>query len=430
MYKLLKKKAPGCIILHENIVDFNGQLIAVDAPNQIRKYTMPIINNGDSTWAHIRAAHFKSISYLNNGNLPIYIFDGPSPSIKKDVLRDRRKNRIKAMHKLNNDKDNKLTDEEKIRLQKRCYSFKKKHIDDIKEYFDYIGLPYIQATGEADIVCAELNKLNIVRGVASEDWDILPFGAPNMLRDFSNKKIIQEIVLEKALEEMELTQDQFIDICILLGTDYCSAIRGITPIRIYEEYKKCGSMESFMHHINTVNDNNLARKIIIPKDFINKWVEIKKYYQNTSINTNIMNRNFVWAEPDPAKLFNFLHSHGFSKKNANKQINNIMILYKNYKIHGKVVSKFCNRCNNKYVKYYKFKNKSRRSYESPWNKNKMRNNNWYNNNTSNNVYKKKGQRTQETYFDKKTVSKHKYCPNKHSKTNCWKKQIFNSANCS
>lgn len=42
---------------------------------------------------------------------------------------------------------------------------------------------------------------------------------------------IKEFHLNKVLEGLELTHEQFIDLCILLGCDYCETIRGIGPKR-------------------------------------------------------------------------------------------------------------------------------------------------------------------------------------------------------
>ncbi|KAG6495487.1 hypothetical protein ZIOFF_043312 [Zingiber officinale] len=58
-----------------------------------------------------------------------------------------------------------------------------------------------------------------VFAVASEDMDTLTFEAPRFLRhlmDPSSKKIsVMEFEVSKVLEELRLTMDQFIDLCIL-----------------------------------------------------------------------------------------------------------------------------------------------------------------------------------------------------------------------
>jgi XPG I-region. len=42
----------------------------------------------------------------------------------------------------------------------------------------------------------------------------------------SKKDIINEICLETALKELDLTYEQFVDLCILCGCDYMETIDG------------------------------------------------------------------------------------------------------------------------------------------------------------------------------------------------------------
>jgi flap endonuclease-1 len=76
--------------------------------------------------------------------------------------------------------------------------------------------------------------------------DTLTFRSPVLLRHLTfseaRKMPISEIYLERVLEGLELTMDQFIDLCILLGCDYCDSIKGIGPMRamqLIKEYKNC-----------------------------------------------------------------------------------------------------------------------------------------------------------------------------------------------
>ena len=48
---------------------------------------------------------------------------------------------------------------------------------------------------------------------------------------------MQEIDRTVALQELGLTDDQFIDLCILMGCDYCGTIRGIGAVRALQLIK-------------------------------------------------------------------------------------------------------------------------------------------------------------------------------------------------
>ncbi|KAG6520142.1 hypothetical protein ZIOFF_017176 [Zingiber officinale] len=93
-----------------------------------------------------------------------------------------------------------------------------------------MGVPNIEAPCEAEAQCVALCKSDKVFAVALKDMDTLTFGAPRFLRhlmDSSSKKIsVMEFEVPKVLEELRLTMDQFIDLCILSGYDYCDTIKG------------------------------------------------------------------------------------------------------------------------------------------------------------------------------------------------------------
>jgi hypothetical protein len=76
----------------------------------------------------------------------------------------------------------------------------------------------------------ELGAMMQVYAVASEDMDSLTFGSTRFLRHLmeptSRKIPVMEFEIAKVLQELNLTMDQFVDLCILCGCDYCDTIRG------------------------------------------------------------------------------------------------------------------------------------------------------------------------------------------------------------
>jgi flap endonuclease-1 len=51
---------------------------------------------------------------------------------------------------------------------------------------------------------------------------------------------------------MQLTTEQFVDLCILLGCDYCGTIRGIGPKKAVELIKQHKSIEVILENIDRV----------------------------------------------------------------------------------------------------------------------------------------------------------------------------------
>ncbi|XP_056165149.1 flap endonuclease 1-like [Syzygium oleosum] len=117
-----------------------------------------------------------------------------------------------------------------------------------------MGVPVVEAPSEAEAQCAALCKAGKVYAVASEDMDTLTFGAPRFLRhlmDPSSRKVpVIELEISKILEEMNLDMDQFIDLCILSGCDYCESIRGIGGLTALKLIRQHGSIENILENIN------------------------------------------------------------------------------------------------------------------------------------------------------------------------------------
>jgi flap endonuclease-1 len=64
--------------------------------------------------------------------------------------------------------------------------------------------------------------------------DALTFGSSMLLRRLTfseaRKMPIMEFELPKVLDGLGLTMPQFVDLCILLGCDYCDTIRGASRV--------------------------------------------------------------------------------------------------------------------------------------------------------------------------------------------------------
>ena len=110
-----------------------------------------------------------------------------------------------------------------------------------------MGVPVIQAPGEAEAQCSYMCANGKVDAVCTEDTDCLVFGATTMVRDLNNKKEpLTEISRQAMLEGLSLTEEQFIDMCILCGCDYSSKIEGIGPVKAYKFIQDLGSIEKVL----------------------------------------------------------------------------------------------------------------------------------------------------------------------------------------
>ena len=120
-------------------------------------------------------------------------------------------------------------------------------IEDAKTLVRHLGVPLVEAEGEAEAQCAVLCREGKAFATATEDMDALTFGTPFLLRGFNSKKEpITQIELAKVLEGFEMTMTEFVDLCIMCGCDYTKSIHGVGPIKAFKYIKEHGNIEKVL----------------------------------------------------------------------------------------------------------------------------------------------------------------------------------------
>lgn len=288
--------------------NFKNKKIAIDISILIYKVIISIRNSGaDFTnqkgeiTSHILGLFNKTIELLHNNIIPIYVFDGKPPELKYKTLEDRKNNKKKALEKM----EQATTEEEKIKYFKRCVSITKEQWDQCRDLLTTMGIPYVNAPEEADSQCAYLAKNGFVDAVLTEDMDILTFGSPKIVRNLTSHKVEPtEIKLENLLNKLELNQEQFIEFCILLGSDYCPGIPDLKPDEIFNYFNKSKNIKNTI--VSMEKDG-----IKIPIDF--DYQKTKDYFLNPTI-LEIKEEELKLKKPDCDKLIKKLvNEYGFIK---------------------------------------------------------------------------------------------------------------------
>jgi 5'-3' exonuclease len=127
-----------------------------------------------------------------------------------------------------------------------------------KELFDILSVPWMDAPLEAETMCADLCKRGLVKAALSEDTDVLAYASPIFLSklDVAHGTCIS-IDYEELIEELEITSDTFLDVCIMCGTDYNKNIRGVGPEGAYKLLKIHETIEGV--GLNTVHDTTVLK---------------------------------------------------------------------------------------------------------------------------------------------------------------------------
>ncbi|KAM0843554.1 hypothetical protein ACQ4PT_022549 [Festuca glaucescens] len=337
--KLLADHAPKAM-REQKFESYFGRRIAVDASMVIYGFLIVVgrtgaemlTNEAGDITSHVLGMFNRTIRLLEAGIKPVYVFDGKPPEMKGGELAKRYAKRADATEELS--KAVETGDAEAIeKFSKRTVKVTKQHNEDCKRLLRLMGVPVVEAPCEAESQCAALAKNDKVYAVASEDMDSLTFGAPRFVRhlmDPSSKKIpVMEFEVSKILEELEFTMDQFIDLCILCGCDYCDSIKGIGSVTALKLIREHGSIEGILENIN-------KEKYHIPEDW--PYKEARRLFKEPDVTLDIP--ELKWTAPDEEGLINFLvKESGFNQDRVTKAIEKIKSA-KNKSSQGRLESFF------------------------------------------------------------------------------------------
>ena len=342
LYKFITK---NCSEIYKtvSIYDIKNKSCIIDGMQHIytqliymRSKNKEVITKDGKNISHIHGLINSLTYYFKNGIIPVFIFDGKSPDIKRKKIDERKqilKQNLKKLKELeiqkNNIDDNikniqnmqsngetfnidnmETTDsilvgtppegynlyeeiqkmqnvqDEYKKIYKKSIVLKDYFITDWIEILEFLGIPVMKATGEADPLCAYiLQKNKNIYGIISDDSDMLVFGAPRLMRKSVNQQftIIELNELIKSINnllkndptcdnEICFTKDNLIEFSLLLGTDYANF------------NLKVGFSDAYL--LLKYYMNNGLKSLVHDED-IEKFNNIKKYYTNLEFDSSI-----------------------------------------------------------------------------------------------------------------------------------------------
>ena len=298
----IKKESPQSIT-HENLYKLSGKKVAVDASliiyqNLLNIGNRPLFKNSQGKITnHLSGLFYKIVNYLSLNIELIFIFDGKPPSIKSDTIKDRKTKADNAKEKM----ENATTQEEKDKHEKSSLRLTKEMIDDVKKLLNYMGVSWIHPDGEGEAYASELCRIGYVDYVLTEDMDTLVYGCPKLIRNCVDKSIKRKDIVsifdyQKMIEDFNITEDQFIEFCILCGCDYCDSVPKIGNITALKLFKKYGSIEEIIN--NT--------KYAFPENYLDLFHQSKNIFLMWKDKIDIENIDIHKSQKDMSKLIQFL----------------------------------------------------------------------------------------------------------------------------
>lgn len=294
----------------------NSIVIGIDFWLYAHKFTYSYGNMIIGFWNQI-------IKLLSHKIIPLYIYDGRPPYEKDHVIQQRQRKRTNLETKLNNvcyeilsdcsdstDNGNNYLEQlenQKLKLKKSIIYIRKSDIDIIKDFFDTLNIPYLNAIGEGDALCARLFKEGYITACLSDDMDMLAIGCGRTIK-FQDGKVL-EFDLDYILAGLNINYEQFVEMCLLFGCDYIKPAFKLENMDSYNLIKTYGSIEDILGNANHPNLNRQNDKC---KLFINGYKNAKNILISSSSNEKIPEyfNPAIDKELDPFFVLQYLKTCG------------------------------------------------------------------------------------------------------------------------
>ena len=316
-------------LVPKTIVSLNslsGKSIAIDAYNALYQF-LAIIRQPDGTplkdhtgkiTSHLSGLLYRTANLVEIGIKPIYVFDGVPPTLKEVEIKRRMRAKEEATIKYEKALAEGKIEEARIYAQATS-RLKDYMAEDGKKLLTLMGIPWIQAPSEGEAQAAYLVKKRDADYCASQDYDSLLFGAPQLLRNVTisgrrklpRKKVYIEVQpeiveLNRVLKELNITYEQLIDVGILVGTDFNpEGIKGIGPKTALKLIQQHGTIEKVVPTLKEVQ-------------FPVEPQRIREIFLHPKVTDNY---KIVWKAPDVEGVVDFLcRGRDFSEERVRKAL--------------------------------------------------------------------------------------------------------------
>ncbi|HLE05732.1 MAG TPA: flap endonuclease-1 [Candidatus Nanoarchaeia archaeon] len=246
------------VVKHEtSFKELSAKMLGIDSFNWLYQFLSiirqpdgtPLMDSKGRVTSHLTGLFYRTVSLLEAGIRPCYIFDGPPPAFKKVVAaRIERREKAKEAYEIAKREGN---TERAHSMAMQSTRLTSDMVLDAKRLVSAFGLPIIEAPSEGEAQASYMTKKGDLFAAATQDYDTLLFGSPRVVRNLSvtgkrrmygrmitvNPEII---LLDEVLKSNGLSQDSLIMLGILVGTDYNpGGVKGIGPktaLKLVKEY--------------------------------------------------------------------------------------------------------------------------------------------------------------------------------------------------
>lgn len=305
------------------IDELKGKTLIVDGYNMLYQFLTtirqrdgnPFTDHEGNVTSHLIGLFSRTTNFMNRELKLVFVFDGKVPELKHKELKKRAEIKKQAAKKYEEALESKDIEGMK-KYAGRTSKLTKPMVDQAKELLDGLGIPWVQAPSEGEAQAAHMVKRGDGWAVASQDFDSLLYGTPRLIQNLSiagKRKMPgklafttiepQLVELKENLKELGLTQEQLINLAVLIGCDYAPAgVKGIGPKKGLALVKKYPKAEDLFEQVELEDDVD--------------WKDVIDLFHNMPTTDDY---RLKWKKPDKDKVIKFLcDKHDFSRDRVEK----------------------------------------------------------------------------------------------------------------
>jgi flap endonuclease-1 len=271
----LKQHAPEAFTLFDEWISNKETLrIAIDVP--ILAYKLAYVSGTDALVSRI-LSFAESFSAKNV--TPLFVFDGNNLPEKMEE-RIRRATAFSKRPRAPEKETRQLFADEQISVElgpPPCMQPNKSDYAKMKDALEKAGYECRTAKFEAEALCSYLCSTKVVDAVLTEDSDAFAYCAPFIILRYGNKNEAVIAETQKIIHKMNLTNESFVDLCVLLGNDFNDRIHLIGPVKSYALLQKHSSLVSVLENVNgSVAEEHKKRMLKSREIFLSYCYEDEK----------------------------------------------------------------------------------------------------------------------------------------------------------
>lgn len=243
---------------HIHLSSLGGKTIAVDLSLWVCEAQTVKKMIGTVTKPHLRNLFFRILHLTLMDVKLVFVMEGEPPKLKADVINKRNQIRYGPSGK--------------TWSQKTGRSHFKSVLRECLELLECLGIPWVQAAGEAEAMCAYLDANGYVDGCLTNDGDAFLYGAQTVYRNFTmNTKDphVDCYTMSSVKSKLGLDRDALVGLAILLGCDYLpKGVPGVgkeQALKLTQILKGQSLLQRFIQWSEEKSCNSNQQPLIIKK---------------------------------------------------------------------------------------------------------------------------------------------------------------------